>query len=288
VDKEGLAEKLRAFNLSPKQAKIYAYLCEFNKASAKDISEATLIYTQDVYATVKELEKKELVLKNKTSPITVEAIPLEKALQTLIGSIESKYKEDVKTLKKCCKEILIQNKKVQKDIESPSARTVIVFENEPPESRVNMAFDSLKEEYDCAIAEDFLDYHKLGVDFGKLTLEKLAKKRIKVKFLFVGSEESNLARVEDAKKNMPKNGFVKIRTLKVRDFTHTPSYALMDSRELWLRVPSIGKEYATILTDVKEMVEMAKFQFEALWNDPNAKSIVQGRLNRKELVQAIT
>jgi len=132
----------------------------------------------------------------------------------------------------------------------------------------SLAFDNLKEEYDCVLGEGVDQYRKLGVEYGKIVFKRIAKKGVKIKILIVG-KKNNSARVEAMKQSMPKSNY-EIRSVIAKDIIPCPNFALIDSRELWLRVASLGKG-ATILTDVKEIVEMAKNQFEALWADPKTK-----------------
>jgi sugar-specific transcriptional regulator TrmB len=285
--RERLVEKLCAFHLSPNQAKVYAYLCEVNAASISDIVEATEIYAQDVYKDVTALGKKGLVLKTKTQPFIIEAIPAERALRSLINLIENNSIKEIRALKKYYKEILIEKNNALRNIEAKKDNkgTVFVLEKQAPESRIDMAFDNLIEEYDCIQVEGVVNYGKLDVDYGRLQFKKIAKRGVKIKMLILGREIS-LARVEATRKMMPKNNY-EIRTLTTKDFVPAP-LALIDSNELWLSIPSVGKEDALILTDVKEMIEIAKHLFEALWNDPNAKVEAKGSPNGKAVEQILT
>jgi sugar-specific transcriptional regulator TrmB len=286
--KAKLVEKLCAFNLSPNQAKVYAYLCEFCKASISDITDATQIYAQDVYKAVAALEKKGLVLRTKTQPLVIEAIPVEIALHDLLNSLVSDSRRKIETLKEYYKEIAAENKKNLRSIEDKKSDTssVIVFEKQAPESRIDLAFDRLKEEYDCVLVEGTQNYRKLAVDYGRLHFRKIAKRGVKIKILIIG-KETEFTRDVEAKKMMPKNNY-EIRTLSTKGLIPCPNLALIDSRELWLSIPSTGKEDALILTDVKEVVEMAKCQFEALWNDPKTKIVAKGSPNGKAVEQILT
>ncbi len=277
--KEELVDKLRAFNLSPNQAKVYGYLCQFDKASVSDISEVTHIYAQDIYKTVKELEKKGLVLKSKTQPLIIEAIPVDKSLLTLIKLTEFNYKKEVDLLKKYYKEILTENKKGHMNIKSQkdSKDTLIVCEKEVPESRFDVAFDNLKEEFDVILVQNLLDYRNLSADYYKLKCKEIAKKGIKMRFLFLG-EAISRSRIEATKRDLLTNNY-EIRTVAIKDFNTFPSFALIDFNELWLRVPSTGRENATIVTNVKEIVGIAKYQFEVLWNDHSAKIVAKSLTN---------
>ncbi len=269
--KEELVEKLCAFNLSPNQSKVYAYLCEVCAANISDITETTGIYAQDVYKAMAALEKKGLVLKTKTQPLIIAAIPAEQALQALINSIESKSRKEIKMLRMYSKEIVLENKKALRNLEAKkeSKGNVIVLEKQAPESRVDLAFDNLKEEYDCIMVEGVSSYRKLSVNYGETQFKKISKRGVKIKILLVG-KGINRAQLEAIIKLMPEKNY-EVKTLTLEDNIPCPPLALLDSKELWLTTPSMRKEDATIITDVKEVVEMAKSQFEALWNDPNTK-----------------
>lgn len=280
--KEELIEKLRAFSLSPNQAKIYAFLCEAGRANVSKISEATQIHPQDIYKAAVVLEDKGLVMRAKTGQLIIEAIPAERALQNLIKLIESNSRKEIETLRKYCKEIALENKKVPMNValNKDYNSTFIVLEKQAPESRVDLAFDSLKEEYDCISVEGIVNYRKLEADYGKIQFKKISKRGVRIRLLILGHEIS-LARIEAMKHIMPKDNY-ELRTLIVKDVMPCSPFALIDSKELWLTIPSMGKEDAIILTDVKEVVEMARHQFEVLWNDPNTKIEAKGTSTGKK------
>ncbi|MGA3291079.1 MAG: helix-turn-helix domain-containing protein [Candidatus Bathyarchaeia archaeon] len=285
--KKELVEKLCAFNLSPNQAKVYAYLCEVRAANISDITEATRVYAQDVYKAVAALEKKGLVLRTKTQPLIIAAIPAEQALQTLINSIESKSRKEIEMLRRYSKEIALENKKALQNLEAKkeSKGSVMVFEKQAPESRVDLAFDNLKEEYDCIVVDGASSYRKLSANYGKIQFKKISKRSVKIKMLFVG-KGIDRTQLEATIKMMPKKDY-EVKTLTLEDNIPCPSLALIDSKELWLTTPSIGKEDATIVTDVKEVVEIVKWQFEMLWNNPKAKTEAKNTSKGKTLEQTL-
>ncbi len=277
MEREKLVERLSGF-LTPNQAKVYSYLCEVHVATISDISKITGIHVQDVYKVVASLGER-ASLKNETQPLTIEAIPVEKALPKLMKSIESNTSKKIERLKINCEEILAERRKnVKPDTQNKQKNNPIIvfFDKEAPESRVDLAFDSLDKEYDSLMIEGSPNYRKLGVDYGEEQFKKLAKRGVKIRFLSL-SKDKRFEEAEALKKWV--KGNYQIKTLTLKDIPFSPM-ALIDFNELWIVASSsTGEEGATFLTNLREVVELAKFQFEALWNNPNTKSIAQNDLN---------
>ena len=263
---EELVEKLRAFHLSTDKAKIYAYLCKVDEANVSDISEATNIQPQDIYRRVTELEKKGLVRKNETRPLTIKAVSPEIALRALVNLIKLESEKEIRILSKYCREIVSEQNKVPRMIKSTGS-SIVLFEKGISNYS---SFENAKQEFDFIRGDRTPPppYPKQDVGYGKRWFKRLVKRNVKIRFLIINNK--NEFHVEATKKMMPKSN-CELRTLVVKDFKSFPFFSIRDSEELWLPVPSIGKEDASILTDVRELVELAKCSFESLWNDPNVK-----------------
>lgn len=262
LDREELTSKLCAFNLSPNQSKVYAYLCEVGSASISDISDVTKIYPQDIYKIIVAIEKKGLVLRKNTSPLIIEAMPVEQGLKQLFISIKNDSSEKMSNLKGYYTEIE-ENVKIRNCKERNNC-SIIVLSQQAPQSRIDLAVDNLRNQYDCILPDGQFKW----LDYCKFQFKRIAKRNAVIRIMIV-NEGNRFLLANSMVKIMPEKGNYEIRILQVDKKIAT--LTLIDSREVWLPLPSIGKEQAILITDAKEIVEIAKLQFETLWNDRNTK-----------------
>ena len=279
--REEIFKKLCEFNLSQNQAKVYAYLCEVGKANATEISHNTQIHPQDIYKSVTVLEKKGLVMRTNSKPLIIEAIPVKEGLKALMQLFENDSKEKLRKLRNYYKEI---EKGIKVKKTAKQEYSIAVFSKEAPQSRVDLAFNNLRKEYDCVMTNESWKQtaHSSNYGSGPLLFKKIVKKGAFIKFLFINKEKM-FTPLELIKKMMPKNNF-EIRSLQLKD--SICPFALIDNREVWLTLPSIGTEGTMILTDAKEMVEITRRQFQALWNDPNSKIELQPQLAKMKTINS--
>src|SRR5208337_4976213 len=158
--------------------------------------------------------------------------------------------------------------------------SIIVLSKEAPQSKIDLAFDNLRKEYDCILPDGPFKW----LEYCKYQFKRIARRNAKIRILIlIKGNRSVLA--ESIERIMPKTANFEIRTLQVTNISYC--FTLIDFREMWFPIPSMGKDEAMIITDLKEMIEIAKRQFEALWNDANAKIETQGLQNKKEEAQTI-
>ncbi|KAG0511714.1 MAG: Transcriptional regulator TrmB [Nitrosopumilales archaeon] len=91
-----LKEELSKFDLTPNQSKVYIFLGKYGSKTASEVCRALKIARTETYQLLSSLQKKGIVLATFGHPIKFSAIPLNKAVQTLVNS----EKERVKSLEK--------------------------------------------------------------------------------------------------------------------------------------------------------------------------------------------
>jgi sugar-specific transcriptional regulator TrmB len=256
---EKIVEKLEDFGLSQNQATIYSYLIKFGYTSVKEISEATSIHSQDVYKTLKQLEKKGLLLKTEGKPLKLEVIPVQEGLNQLILSAKQELKTKIKTLETDYQYIKETAKTVKHEAEGSY---IFLLQKGAPPARIDLAFENLRVEYDLLWPDGPFPW----IEYLQIQLSKIAKRRARTRIL-IFSSENEFPLANALEKIMPKSIDFEVRTLQCDSICR---FALIDFREVWLPVHSIGKG-AIVITDAEEIVLLAKQQFESLWNDPKTK-----------------
>jgi sugar-specific transcriptional regulator TrmB len=82
---EDLVKKLALFGFTENQARAYLAIVEAGSISVSKIAETTKLYRQDIYKMLPNLEKKGLVTRTLSSPVVIKAIPIKKALTSLVA-----------------------------------------------------------------------------------------------------------------------------------------------------------------------------------------------------------
>jgi sugar-specific transcriptional regulator TrmB len=260
---EKLVEKLLAFNLTPNQARIYAYLSEASQAHTNKIADATNIHHQDIYKALRALQKKGLVFKSVGKPIVWEAVPFREGLSHIVNSLDKEFKQKIKILIEYQREISEWPKQRQ---QQQRVHSIIPF-LKTPVSRIDLTFENLKEKYDRVLSDGpyWGPYPTWNFEYEKTAFKKAADRNVVFRHLVLTKKNSS-SFVDYIKLTMPKNAKFEIRLLNSGE---EPFFVLIDSRELWLIVKSTGN-VNTIITDAPEIVTLAKAQFDNLWNSPNA------------------
>jgi len=75
---------LSRFGLSKNEAKVYVYLAKFGEQKAYKISKSLSLHRTETYKVLRRLEERSLVYRILEKPIQFGAVPIEKALDTLI------------------------------------------------------------------------------------------------------------------------------------------------------------------------------------------------------------
>src|SRR5512141_1000060 len=90
---EDMVIKLESFGFTVNQAKVYLCIVQSGKTRVGKIAKTTQLHRQDIYKLLPKLEKMGLITRTIDKPFMIEAIPIEKALETLISK-ERKRSED--------------------------------------------------------------------------------------------------------------------------------------------------------------------------------------------------
>ena len=103
---EDLVVKLENFGFTVNQAKVYLSIVQSGATRVGRISKNTQLHRQDIYKLLPKLEKMGLITKTIDKPFMIEAIPLEKALESLISKEREKSIERISRLENNLKEMV--------------------------------------------------------------------------------------------------------------------------------------------------------------------------------------
>jgi sugar-specific transcriptional regulator TrmB len=87
--------KLLDFGLTVNQAKIYWSIVHSGATCVSRIAESTYLHRQDIYKTLPKLEKMGLIARRIDSPLIIEAVPVQKALNNLVSTERKRKKESL-------------------------------------------------------------------------------------------------------------------------------------------------------------------------------------------------
>ena len=79
-----ILKTLMSFGLSPRDSEIYSYLILEGEQKAKNLAERLKLHKQQLYRSLKRLQRKGLVSSTPEFPALFSAVPLEKVLELLI------------------------------------------------------------------------------------------------------------------------------------------------------------------------------------------------------------
>jgi hypothetical protein len=130
-----------------------------------------------------------------------------------------------------------------------------------PIDNIRANFKSLK--------HDTADEHAL-----ETTKQALAKQELKIRILLLTDNNNDDSRViEEMERLLPRKGNWEMKILELKDRF---GFVMIDFREVWIPLHlengNIEKS-KSLVTDSKAVVALAKYIFEALWNDPKAKTL---------------
>lgn len=270
-----IINKLCELGLTIKQAKIYLSTVISKASNVSDISKKTGIHQQDIYKILPKLEKMGLLTKSITKPVTIEPIPIEKALANLIAM----QKQKIKNYEQVAGTIIAALKNKQLGPAQMAEDRIIILprESNALKNMVAIAFKNCKKEYCLLITTEkmypqeqpFNHINKIvkhGVDVrmvvGRKVVDKLVKDFEKIKF------RSTL--------NI---------TIKSVDIPSELCFALVDD-EVWLPLEHYFLA-SELVTKNKNVVTICREFFERIWKDPEALTIFHQEYDKKASKNAI-
>ena len=141
---EELVVKLKNFGFTVNQAKVYLSIVQSGATHVGRISKTTQLHRQDVYKLLPKLEKMGLITKTIDKPFMIEAIPVEKALDSLVSSERKKAQERISHLENNLKDMV--NELQEQPRIKEETRFTLLTTDEAIKNRGRLTFKKIKKE----------------------------------------------------------------------------------------------------------------------------------------------
>src|SRR4030042_4145823 len=102
---EDLVVKMTDFGFTVNQAKVYLSIVQSGKTGVGHISKNTSLHRQDIYKLLPKLEKMGLITRTIDKPFMIEALPVKKALESIILKEKEKSNQRIALLEKNLNEL---------------------------------------------------------------------------------------------------------------------------------------------------------------------------------------
>jgi len=277
---EDLAKKLVAFGLTINQAKIYLSIIQFGSTRVNAISRTTQLHRQDIYKTLPKLEEMGLITKTIDMPITIKAIPVEKALNHLISTERRKAKQRILHLKADLNALINAIKKTQEEKPKRQQEEQVVFLSTDNTIRHNLdhAYENAKTNCDLVMNYELLTQR---IDALRWRFQKLAANKVKTRLLFETTQ--NIITVKRTLTEViPKTGNFKVK-LTTGKITIKP-YVIIDNKEVYITTRKKTKMGlpCVLWTNSRDIISIYKENFEKAWKSPHTVTIYQTKTSSKK------
>jgi len=258
VMEEDLVVKLESFGFTVNQAKVYLCIIQSRKTSVGKISKCTGLHRQDIYKLLPKLEKMGLISKTIDKPFMIEAIPIEKALETLILKEREKSNKRISHLENNFKEMInsIQKQPERKE----ETRFSLLTTDEAIRNSGSLAIKKIKNEYImCIDLENIQSPSSHFRDF----LQTVVRTKTKTRLLIINKEANEIAR-----QTIDKLAPIDVEfTSKSIDKASCKNYQIIDSKEIWIATQQKTEagHPSMLCTNDQNLISVYKENFKRSW-----------------------
>jgi len=256
---EDLVIKLESFGFTVNQAKVYLYIVQSGKTRVGKIAKTTQLHRQDIYKLLPKLEKMGLITRTIDKPFMIEAVPIEKALETLILKERKKSDDRILHLQNNLKEMIDSIQK-QPQIKEETQFSLLATDEA---IRNRRALTFMKLEKEAHLVESLENIQTRSTTFRDF-LQTIAQTEAKTRLIVVTKEDDETTR-EAIGKIAPSTGQF---TAKSIDEAACKNYQIIDNKEIW-----IGTQLKTetghpcmFCTNDQNIIEVYKENFMNAWN----------------------
>jgi len=276
--------RLTEFGLTINQAKVYLSTVKQGLISVNEIAGFTKLYRQDIYKILGKLEKMGLITIKVNTPIMIEAIPVKKALNSLLSTERKKAKERLTRLEINSKELIkilgTQQQQLKEKKEDPQFTLMKAYA--AINNKADMAFENAR--INCSIVMNLELITQWKYYFHK-HFQTLAEKQVKVRVIVEALENENENVAKRAiKKIIPNNGDFIVKLIRK---SKSKPYHIIDQKELWIKTRKKTQSGfpCVLLTNSKNVIQLYEENFEHMWNNPRATNIsIKKTMNRKRAI----
>jgi sugar-specific transcriptional regulator TrmB len=256
---EDLVVKMESFGFTVNQAKVYLSIVQSGKTRVGKISKSTQLHRQDIYKLLPKLEKMGLITKTIDKPFMIEAIPIEKALETLISKEREKSHKRISHLENNLKE-MVNSIQRQPEIREET-RFSLLSTDEAIRNRGSLAFKKLKKE--CLLVTNLENIIARSAHFRDF-LQAIAHTKAKTKLIIITKEDDETAK-QAIEKIAPFNGEL---TAKSIDKATCKNYQILDNKEIWIATQQKTESGhpSMLCTNDQNIIGVYKESFRKAWN----------------------
>ncbi len=251
--------KLESFGFTVNQAKVYLNIVQSGKTRVGNISKSTQLHRQDIYKLLPKLEKMGLIIKTIDSPFMIEAIPIDKALETLIAKEREKSNQRICHLENNLKEMVnsIQKQPEVKD----EVQFSLLTTDEALKSRAKRTLKKLKREFLLVANIEHLQTPSMHFrDF----LQTIAASNAKTRLIVITKDDPEKTK-KVIEKIVPSTSQFTVRSINK---TSCKNYQIVDNKEIWIATQQNTESgYPCMLwTNDQNIIDVYKENFKKTWS----------------------
>ncbi len=264
---EDLVVKLASFGFTVNQAKVYLSIVQSGKTRVGRISRGTQLHRQDIYKLLPKLEKLGLITKTIDKPFMIEAIPIEKALETLILKEKDKANKRISQLENNLKE-MITAIQMQPEIKE-EARFTLLTSDEAIKNRGRVIFKKSKKDFKIVVSMEHIT--KPALHYFREFLQLIADHDAKLELIIVTTEDKEEVK-QIVEKIAPNNGQIKVKFI---NNSICKNYQVIDNREVWISTQQNTENGFPCLlwTNDLNIVGTYRENFQRTWTNPKAITV---------------
>jgi sugar-specific transcriptional regulator TrmB len=261
---EDLVVKLASFGFTVNQAKVYLSIVQSGKTRVGRISRNTQLHRQDIYKLLPKLEKMGLITKTIDKPFMIEAIPIDKALETLISKEKDKANERISHLENNLKE-MITAIQMQPEIKE-EARFTLLTSDEAIKNRGYLIFKKIKKDFKIVVSMEHIT--KPALHYFREFLQLIADHDARLELIIVTTEDEEEAK-QTVEKIAASNGELKVKFINK---SVCKNYQVIDNKEVWIATQQKTESGFPCLlwTNDSNIVDTYRENFQMTWANPKA------------------
>ncbi|HLN90039.1 MAG TPA: helix-turn-helix domain-containing protein [Candidatus Binatia bacterium] len=261
---EAIIDKLSNFGLTVNQAKVYVSIVQYGKTHVSQISKETQLHRQDIYKLLPKLEKMGLITKTIDQPFMIEAIPVEKALDSLVWREKMKADERISHLENNLKDVV--NSLRDQPRMKEETQFALLSTDETIRNRERLSFKKLKKEFLFITNIEHLKSSLMPLY--REFLQTIADNKAKTRLIVVTNDDEDTVE-QTIRKIAPTSGQFIAKSI---DESTRKNYRILDNKEVWISTKQKTEtgHPAILWTNDQNVVDVYKENFKKAWSRARA------------------
>jgi len=257
---ETLVNKLSNFGLTVNQAKVYLSIVQYGRTHVSQISKETQLHRQDIYKLLPKLEKMGLITKTIDQPFMIEAIPIEKGLDSLVWKEKAKANERISHLENNLRDVVSSLRRQPRMKEE--TRFALLSTDETIRNRGRLIFKKLKKEF--LLVTNLEDLKSPSKHYYRDFLQTVADNNAKTRLIVVTDSDEDTVK-QTVKNVAPTTGKFVVKSI---NGATCKNYQIIDNREVWISTQQKTEtgSPAILWTNDQNVIEVYKENFKKAWS----------------------